>query len=162
MAARSDVVEKLKKGYKAIGRTYKNHIDGFSLLPYITGKARRARATLLLHQRRRRHPGDALRQLEAGVPRAALPRNDAGLAEPFTRLRVPKLFNLRTDPYEFATRPRTATTSGSSTTPTSSMRRRRSRDVRGDVQGLPADPEAGSFTIDDAIAKMADAGAGSS
>ena len=23
-------------------------------------------------------------------------------AEPFTRLRVPKLFNLRTDPYEFA------------------------------------------------------------
>ena len=38
MAGAPDVVDKLKKGYKAIGRTYKNHIDGFNLLPYLTGK----------------------------------------------------------------------------------------------------------------------------
>jgi arylsulfatase len=31
-------LEKLKNGYKAIGRTYKNHIDGFNLLPYLTGE----------------------------------------------------------------------------------------------------------------------------
>jgi hypothetical protein len=28
MAGDADVVEKLKTGYQAIGRTYKNHIDG--------------------------------------------------------------------------------------------------------------------------------------
>jgi arylsulfatase A-like enzyme len=33
MAGNADVVDKLKKGVKAIGRTYKNHIDGFNLLP---------------------------------------------------------------------------------------------------------------------------------
>ena len=33
MAGAPDVVEKLKKGYQAIGRTYKNHIDGYNLLP---------------------------------------------------------------------------------------------------------------------------------
>ena len=33
MAGDPDVVEKLKKGYQAIGRTYKNHIDGYNLCP---------------------------------------------------------------------------------------------------------------------------------
>lgn len=31
--------EKLKKGgYKANGKSFKNHIDGFNLLPFLTGK----------------------------------------------------------------------------------------------------------------------------
>jgi hypothetical protein len=33
----ADIV-KLKKGYRAIGRTYKNHIDGFNLLPPLTAQ----------------------------------------------------------------------------------------------------------------------------
>jgi arylsulfatase len=32
MAGEPDIVEKCKKGYQAIGRTYKNHIDGYNLL----------------------------------------------------------------------------------------------------------------------------------
>ena len=40
MAAEPDVVEKLRKGHQAIGRTYKNHIDGYNLLPYLTGEAK--------------------------------------------------------------------------------------------------------------------------
>ena len=32
-------VEKLKSGYQAMIRTYKNHIDGYNLLPYLTGEA---------------------------------------------------------------------------------------------------------------------------
>ena len=39
MAGDSDGVEKLKSGYQAISRTYKNHIDGYNLLPYLTGEA---------------------------------------------------------------------------------------------------------------------------
>ena len=38
MAGAPDVVDKLKKGHQAIGRTYKNHIDGYNLLPYLTGE----------------------------------------------------------------------------------------------------------------------------
>ena len=38
-----DVSDKLKKGYKAGETTYKVHIDGFNLLPYLTGEARTAR-----------------------------------------------------------------------------------------------------------------------
>jgi len=34
-----DIVDKLKKGdYQANGRTCKNHIDGYNLLPYLTGE----------------------------------------------------------------------------------------------------------------------------
>ena len=45
---RSDVVDKLKSGYRAIGRTYKNHIDGYNLLPYLTGQDQGEPAQLLL------------------------------------------------------------------------------------------------------------------
>ena len=38
MAGDPDIVDKVKKGYKAIGRTYKNHIDGVNLLPYLQGE----------------------------------------------------------------------------------------------------------------------------
>src|SRR5215467_9240898 len=40
MAGDPEIMEKLKKGYNAIGRTYKNHIDGFNLLPYLTGEVK--------------------------------------------------------------------------------------------------------------------------
>ena len=35
-------MEKAKKGYQAIGRTYKNHIDGYNLLPYLTGEKKQS------------------------------------------------------------------------------------------------------------------------
>jgi hypothetical protein len=31
-------MEKLKKGHKAAGKSFKVHIDGFNLLPYLTGE----------------------------------------------------------------------------------------------------------------------------
>ena len=49
MAGDPDVIEKLKKGYKAIGRTYKNHIDGFNLLPYLTGKEKESPRKLFIY-----------------------------------------------------------------------------------------------------------------
>jgi len=82
--------------------TYKVHLDGDNLLPYLTGQTRRARGNRSLHQRRSATDSSALRQLEAGVHGAA----DSGTmliwANPFTSLRVPKMFNLRMDPYERA------------------------------------------------------------
>ncbi len=37
-AGEPDIVEKLKKGHKAGDRKYKVHIDGYNLLPYLTGE----------------------------------------------------------------------------------------------------------------------------
>mgnify|MGYP001819187925 CR=1 FL=1 len=37
-AGESDVKEKLLKGHSAIGRNYKVHLDGYNLLPYLTGE----------------------------------------------------------------------------------------------------------------------------
>ena len=44
MAGEPDIIDKLKKGYQAIGRTYKNHLDGYNLVPYLTGEEKRVRA----------------------------------------------------------------------------------------------------------------------
>ena len=41
-AGEPDVVEKLKKGYKANGREFKIHADGYNFLPYFKGDAKKA------------------------------------------------------------------------------------------------------------------------
>ena len=80
MAGDPDVIEKLKKGYQAIGRTYKNHIDGYNLLPYLTGQEKESPRKFFMYLS---DDGDvlgiALRQLEGRVHGAALPRHAAGL-----------------------------------------------------------------------------------
>jgi len=105
MAGALDVVDKLKKGYKAIGRTYKNHIDGYSLLPYITGKAKESPRKLFFYIS---DDGDILAMRYDNWKIVFLEQRCQGTlqvwAEPFTRLRLPKLYNLRTDPYEYADR----------------------------------------------------------
>ena len=78
MAGEPDIVEKLKKGYQAIGRTYKNHIDGYNLVPYLTGQEKKSPRKLFMYLS---DDGDiigpALRQLEDRVHGAALPRHAA-------------------------------------------------------------------------------------
>ena len=37
-AGEPDIVEKLKEGHEAAGKTFKVHIDGYNLLPYLTGE----------------------------------------------------------------------------------------------------------------------------
>ena len=129
MAGAPDVVDKLKKGYKAIGRTYKNHIDGFNLLPYLTGKEKEGPRKFFFYFS---DDGDVLAIRYDNWKLVFMEQRLEGTmgvwAEPFMRLRMPKIFNLRTDPYEFAdSHLEHATTTGSCTTPTSSTRRRRAR-----------------------------------
>ena len=103
MAGDPDVCEKLKKGYQAIGRTYKNHIDGFNLLPYLTGETKESPRKMFVYIS---DDGDiiALRydNWKVVFMEQRCPGTLQVWAEPFTRLRLPKLYNLRTDPYEFA------------------------------------------------------------
>ncbi|MGH9982480.1 MAG: arylsulfatase [Nitrososphaeraceae archaeon] len=103
MAGDPEVMEKLKKGYNAIGRTYKNHIDGFNLLPYLTGEVTESPRNIYFYFS---DDGDVLGIRFDNWKLVFMEQRCQGTlqvwAEPFIRLRVPKMFNLRTDPYEFA------------------------------------------------------------
>ncbi len=103
MAGAPDVPEQLKKGYKAIGRTYKNHIDGYNLLPYLTGKVDKSPRNLFFYIS---DDGDILAVRYDNWKMVFMEQRCKGTlqvwAEPFVKLRLPKIFNLRTDPYEIA------------------------------------------------------------
>jgi arylsulfatase len=83
-------------------------------------------------------------------------------AEPFTRLRIPKLFNLRTDPYEFAD-----TTSneywdwlinrGAIVLSASAMAAKFAETFK----EFPAVQKPNTFTVDDALMKMSEVASGS-
>jgi len=103
MAGDPEIMEKLKKGYKAIGRTYKNHIDGYNLLPYLTGEVTQSPRNFYMYFS---DDGDVLGMRFDNWKIVFMEQRREGTlqvwAEPFIRLRVPKIFNLRTDPFEFA------------------------------------------------------------
>ena len=92
------------KGYEAGGKTFKVHLDGYNQLavPDRPAGARRAQGVLLF-QRRRRPRRAALRELEDRVLASSGAPGTMGIwAEPFTSCALPKLFDLRSDPYERA------------------------------------------------------------
>jgi arylsulfatase len=103
VAGDPDIKEKLLKGYQVGGKTYKVHLDGYNQLPYLTGQqANSARKEFIYFN----DDGDlvALR-LENWKVVFEEQRVQGTLrlwAEPFTKLRTPKLFDLRSDPYERA------------------------------------------------------------
>jgi len=103
LAGEPDVVEKLKKGHRAGDKTFKVHIDGYNLLPYLTGKEKESPRKGLIYF----DDDGNLVAVRAGnwkmvFMEQRVPGTMEIWAEPFTVLRVPKLFNLRTDPFERA------------------------------------------------------------
>jgi arylsulfatase A-like enzyme len=98
-----EVVEKLKQGYKANGKTFKNHIDGFNLLPYLTGKEAKSPRNLFFYFS---DDGDMLGVRMDNWKISFMEQRCQGTleiwGEPFVKLRLPKMYNLRTDPYERA------------------------------------------------------------
>ena len=94
-----DIVEKLKKGYKAGKKTFKVHIDGYNLLPHLKGGEENPRKAFLYWS----DDGD-LMALRYGNWKASFQEQRShGLGvwrEPFVSMRVPKIYNLRSDPFE--------------------------------------------------------------
>jgi arylsulfatase A-like enzyme len=103
VAGDPDIVEKLKQGHQLGDTTFKAHIDGFNLLPYLTGEAEHSPRQLFFYIS---DDGDVLAiRFDNWKVVFAEQRVQGTLqiwAEPFVNLRVPKLFNLRTDPFERA------------------------------------------------------------
>ena len=99
----TDVKEQLLKGYKAGDTTFKVHLDGYNLLPYLTGQEPKGPRTEFFYFG---DEGD-LQGLRYDNWKFVFSEQRATgtlkvWAEPFTNLRFPKLFNLRMDPYERA------------------------------------------------------------
>jgi arylsulfatase len=103
MAGDPNIVEKCKKGHKAGNKTFKVHIDGYNLLDFLTKKGVRSPRKGFVYFN---DDGDVVALRFDNWKVVFMEQRVQGTlriwAEPFVTLRVPKIFNLRTDPYERA------------------------------------------------------------
>jgi len=103
MAGESEIKSKLMKGYQANGRDYKVHLDGFNLVPYLTGqKEKGPRESFLYCNDDQQITGLRFDNWKIVFLEQRVQGTLQIWAEPFVNLRVPKIFNLRLDPYERA------------------------------------------------------------
>ncbi len=107
-AGEPDLVEKVKKGYEANGKTFKVHLDGYNLIPFFKGDVKQSPRKEFLYWS---DDGDLLavrvNQWKISFMEQHGKVSDKFPAGPwssqFTRLRVPNIYNLRTDPFERST-----------------------------------------------------------
>ena len=97
------IVEKLKKGHRAGNKTFKVHLDGYNLLPLLSGREKKSPRPAFIYFS---DDGDLTGVRYDNFKLVFMEQRAMGTlqiwAEPFTPLRVPKIFNLRTDPFERA------------------------------------------------------------
>jgi arylsulfatase A-like enzyme len=99
-----DIKDKLLKGgHQAAGKTFKIHLDGYNQLPYLTGQQPKSARREFIYFN---DDGDLvamrLENWKVVFEEQRTPGTLRIWAEPFTKLRVPKIYNLRSDPYERA------------------------------------------------------------
>jgi arylsulfatase A-like enzyme len=98
-----DIKDKLLKGHQIGSRTHKVHLDGYNQLPYLTGQQPRSARKEFVYLN---DDGDLVAMRFENWKIVFEEQRATGTmriwAEPFTKLRVPKLFDLRSDPYERA------------------------------------------------------------
>ncbi len=104
VAGNTTIKEELLKGKKVGNKTFKVHLDGYNMLPHLTGKEEKgAREELFYFS----DDGElmALRYHDWKV--TFMKQNEAGTmltwSTPMETMRIPWIYNLRRDPYEFAT-----------------------------------------------------------
>jgi arylsulfatase len=99
-----DIVEKLKKGYKAGNKTFKVYIDGWNLTPFFKGEVKENPRKGFLYWS---DDGDLMALRVAQWKAMFMEQRAHGFdvwVEPLVSLRTPKIFNLRADPFERADR----------------------------------------------------------
>jgi arylsulfatase len=95
--------EKLLKGHKIGDMTYKVHLDGDNLVPFLTGQTDKSpRESFFYINDDQQLTGLRYQNWKLVFMEQRAQGTLRVWAEPFTPLRVPKIFNLRTDPYERA------------------------------------------------------------
>lgn len=101
-AGDSNITNNLLKGYKAGNKTFNVHLDGYNLLPYLTGEEKKSPRESYFYFT---DDGDlaALRYEDWKI--LFLEQRAEGFdvwTEPLVQLRAPRIFNLRRDPFEKA------------------------------------------------------------
>ena len=99
-AGDTDVKERLKNGTTFIGRTYKNYIDGYNQLDYLSGKVDKSPRHEFWYVN---DDGQIVAARYDDWKVVFLENRGQAFGvwrEPFVELRVPLLFNLRRDPFE--------------------------------------------------------------
>jgi arylsulfatase len=97
-----EVTKKLLNGYTVGGKTYKVHLDGYNMIPYLTGEAKESPRNWIMYMS---DDGEVMAvrvgdyKFNLAVQRA---NQMAQWAEPLVKLRVPHIVNLRRDPFERA------------------------------------------------------------
>jgi len=102
VAGDQDIKPALLKGKQVANRNFKVHLDGYNFLPYLTGKARTGPRREFLYFSDDGLPvGVRNGDWKVVYAEQRSHRFDVW-REPFVSLRIPKLFNLRRDPFERA------------------------------------------------------------
>ena len=101
-AGDADIKEKLAKGgHKAINREYKVHLDGYNLKPYFEGKEAWPRHEFFYWTDDGKLAGLRFNNWKVVFMEQRAHGADVW-QDPFVTLRLPKLFNLKMDPFEAA------------------------------------------------------------
>jgi arylsulfatase A-like enzyme len=102
-AGEPDIKAKLLRGHQAGSKTFKVHLDGYNQLPYLTGQQPNGARKQFIYFN---DDGDLVALRHENWKMVFEEQRATGTlriwSEPFTKLRVPKLFDLRSDPYERA------------------------------------------------------------
>ena len=102
-AGDTDIVNKLQSGHRIGRTTYKVHLDGYNLLPYLTGQEDKSpRQTYFYFNDEGQLVAMRLANYKFVFMEQRVEGTMALWGEPFIPLRAPKIFNLRLDPYERA------------------------------------------------------------
>jgi arylsulfatase len=99
----AQVTDKLLKGWQIGDMNYKVHLDGYDLVPYLTGQAEKSpRVSFIYINDDQQVTGMRYDNWKIVFMEQRAQGTFRVWNEPFVTLRVPKLFNLRTDPFERA------------------------------------------------------------
>jgi arylsulfatase A-like enzyme len=102
VAGDTTVKEKLLEGYTVGGKTFKVHLDGYNMIPYLTGEVKESPRNAIFYF----SDDGELMAVRAGDWKMAFAVQRASQmnvwAEPLIKLRLPHIFNLRRDPFERA------------------------------------------------------------
>ncbi len=96
------IKQKLLDGHRIQGRDYKVHLDGYNILPMLTGQTAESERKSFFYFNDDGQMVAMRYERWKVVFMEQRARTLALWAEPFVTLRVPKLFDLRMDPYERA------------------------------------------------------------
>ncbi|MTH60160.1 arylsulfatase [Paracoccus litorisediminis] len=99
----TDIKDRLLAGTTINGKQYKNHLDGYNQLPYLTGEQPEGARNEFFYFN---DDGEVVGLRYENWKFVFAEQRATGTlriwAEPFTKLRLPKMFDLRADPYERA------------------------------------------------------------